>query len=50
MAPLWAMIRPSIANGCVFCGAGEPVEAFRTWPVNVVEVRCRASPANAMSS
>ena len=50
MAPLWAMMRPSIANGCVFCGAGAPVDAFRTWPVKVIDVRCLASPAKARSS
>ena len=50
MAPLWAMMRPSISNGCVFCGSSEPVEASRTWATNVVELMCCTSRENTSSS
>ena len=50
MAPLWAMMRPSISNGCVFCGRSAPVEASRTCTTNVVELMCCTSRENAASS
>ncbi len=44
------MIRPSIAKGCVFFRASPPVDAWRTWAMNVVDVMWRASRAKAVSS
>jgi hypothetical protein len=49
-APLWAISRPDIANGCVFATVRPPVEAWRTWVMNVADVALRASRAKAGSS
>jgi hypothetical protein len=43
MPPLWAKMRPSCSNGCVFSGFSPPVEAYRTCAMKVVDSSTRPS-------